>query len=327
MLRKIIICSFPIICMAQESQLHFQDQLTLSQGKTMEIYKRQQLTEMDGLVFDLEKGALLFIEDTIGFDEQEMETSRWMTQDPLKSMYTPITPYGFSLNSPIQYVDNDGRVVTDKDGHPLIMTVDAEGKYTFKLREGASKDAQTYYNNKMKPMLDMLNESKTGRGLISQMDQDARKVVPAYDKDGKYKRGQSFMVDYTFGDFKKTKDKNQIDGVGFELQGLNFTNAATKGEDIIATVTVEYYHILEHTEGAALVNLTDEEINQVYSNSFNVAVGKIIDYRVENNQKVDNSVLDIINVTNERLIKDENFKIKLSDENKAKLKQHNVTVE
>jgi hypothetical protein len=35
--------------------------------------------------------------------------SRWLTQDPLAQKYYPHSPYSFSGNNPVLYVDSDGR--------------------------------------------------------------------------------------------------------------------------------------------------------------------------------------------------------------------------
>ncbi|MBR5598302.1 MAG: RHS repeat-associated core domain-containing protein, partial [Lachnospiraceae bacterium] len=38
------------------------------------------------------------------------QTARWLTQDPLAQKYYPHSPYSFSGNNPVLYVDSDGRV-------------------------------------------------------------------------------------------------------------------------------------------------------------------------------------------------------------------------
>ena len=37
------------------------------------------------------------------------QTARWLTQDPLAEKYYPHSPYSFSGNNPVLYVDSDGR--------------------------------------------------------------------------------------------------------------------------------------------------------------------------------------------------------------------------
>ncbi len=43
----------------------------------------------------------------------------WLSNDPLKDKYPSVSPYCFGLGSPIQFKDEGGRFITDKNGIPI----------------------------------------------------------------------------------------------------------------------------------------------------------------------------------------------------------------
>ena len=52
------------------------------------------------------------------------DKGRWLTQDPLAEKYYSISPYAFSLNNPVNFVDPDGREVWGVNKSDATMAVD-----------------------------------------------------------------------------------------------------------------------------------------------------------------------------------------------------------
>ncbi|HRF80305.1 MAG TPA: RHS repeat-associated core domain-containing protein [Flavobacteriales bacterium] len=56
---------------------------------------------------------------------------RWLSIDPLASEYAPVSPYVFTLNNPIIFIDGNGEVVVGADGKPVTYTRSKDGTITW----------------------------------------------------------------------------------------------------------------------------------------------------------------------------------------------------
>jgi RHS repeat-associated protein len=56
---------------------------------------------------------------------QDPRLGRWFSADPLKQIYTSLSPYNFAANNPINLMDADGNILRDQHGN-IIATYDAK---------------------------------------------------------------------------------------------------------------------------------------------------------------------------------------------------------
>jgi len=90
---------------------------TLSNGKYEEFHDMDTIVQIGSVIFDRYNGKIIgkAKPDTI-LGEPEMKpyiVSRWMSPDPLSEEYTGWSPYNYTMNNPIRFIDPDGRWVGD----------------------------------------------------------------------------------------------------------------------------------------------------------------------------------------------------------------------
>ena len=100
--------------------------LTLSNGKYNELELYDSLQRVGSVIVNMNTGKIykLLPIDTIKDIAKNDPTviSRWYSLDPLQARYPSLSPYNFVGNSPLMFVDPDGRVIkpTNKDADNLF---------------------------------------------------------------------------------------------------------------------------------------------------------------------------------------------------------------
>ena len=86
---------------------------TLSQGQFYEFFDNDTIVQIGSVLFNTKsKQIVAFIEYDTMYSEATLEpdiVSRWMSPDPLASDYPGESPYSFAGNSPIVFVDQEGK--------------------------------------------------------------------------------------------------------------------------------------------------------------------------------------------------------------------------
>lgn len=108
---------------------------TLSKGKYLEVHDLDSIVTIGSVRFHVDKKEIVgFVEpDTINGEYARPVgdiASRWLSPDPLAEEFPEWSPYTFSFNNPIRYVDPDGRAPLDwfKNQQGRVVWFDSKAK-------------------------------------------------------------------------------------------------------------------------------------------------------------------------------------------------------
>jgi len=106
---------------------------TLSKGKYLEFHDRDSIVKIGSFIYHTRKKVItgyIYL-DTVRSEAtlRPEIVSRWFNPDPLSDEYPSWSPYNFSLNNPIRFIDPDGRAVEDiiikgANGSSVTLTTD-----------------------------------------------------------------------------------------------------------------------------------------------------------------------------------------------------------
>ena len=101
--------------------------LTLSNGKYNEFFDTDSIEIIGSAVLNTNTMKVIgFIDEEVKYSESTLEpevVSRWLSTDPLAASYPFASPYNFTLNNPILFVDYDGRdIVIKNNGEEFVFT-------------------------------------------------------------------------------------------------------------------------------------------------------------------------------------------------------------
>jgi uncharacterized protein RhaS with RHS repeats len=89
--------------------------LTLSNGKYQEIFTNDTIVPIGSVMYNRVTGDIVaFLTRDTMYAEYNLEpevVSRWLSPDPLGAKYPQWSPYNYTLNNPIRFIDPDGREV------------------------------------------------------------------------------------------------------------------------------------------------------------------------------------------------------------------------
>ncbi|MCY1636750.1 hypothetical protein, partial [Marinifilum sp. D737] len=106
--------------------------LTLSNGKYQEFHDLEDVVEIGSILYNTQTNQIVgFVQkDSLAINEYMTPhlVSRWMCPDPLSEEYSSWSPYNYTMNNPIKYIDPNGMYASpyfDEDGN--FLGVDENG--------------------------------------------------------------------------------------------------------------------------------------------------------------------------------------------------------
>jgi hypothetical protein len=115
-------------CLTSQAQQPFKEYgykvkvATLSQGKYVEFFDQDTVVQIGTVLLNRRSGKIVsFVQYDTTFSEYSLQPeliSRWMSPDPLAEEFYSESPYNFSHNNPIRYVDPDGAAPVDMANCP-----------------------------------------------------------------------------------------------------------------------------------------------------------------------------------------------------------------
>jgi hypothetical protein len=169
MKRKCLLMALALLlCLTLHAQQPFEEYgykvkiATLSGGKYVEFFDRDTLVEIGSVVINTNTGEIVgFVTYDTTYSEATLQPeiiSRWISSDPLSEKYYCYSPYHFSGNNPIRFVDPDGQSYVDyldqngnkigtdgnNDGRNVVVTNADEAN---KIKESDQKGGTTQLND------------------------------------------------------------------------------------------------------------------------------------------------------------------------------------
>ena len=139
--------------------------LTLSNGKYQESFPNDTIFRFGAVMFNRVTGEVVSVvlNDTL-YGEYNLKpevVSRWLSPDPMTNLYPNLSPYNYTMNNPLKYVDPDGSLIVDGNGNIVVTStgnqiglqeqlpsyVDSRGNNIQKVVEATYNEVIVYAND------------------------------------------------------------------------------------------------------------------------------------------------------------------------------------
>ncbi|ANQ50577.1 hypothetical protein MY04_3212 [Flammeovirga sp. MY04] len=137
---------------------------TLSQGEYNEFHDQDTLVQIGSVILNTKTQEIVaFVKKDTLYSEATLEpdiVSRWLSPDPLAEKYTSWSPYHYTYNNPIKFIDPDGREIWIyyKDDNDKMQKV----QYSANMKGIGNTFADNIISS-----LNSINTSKAGNSVIS----------------------------------------------------------------------------------------------------------------------------------------------------------------
>ena len=124
------------------------DPLTLSQGRYQEFFPNDTLVQIGPVIFNtITQKVVGFVEpDSSGLDFPADVASRWLSPDPLAHKFPEWSPYNYVLNNPLLLIDEDGRIPSYPQNHPVSKIVIAYSPNIWRGFWGANNTSLKHFH-------------------------------------------------------------------------------------------------------------------------------------------------------------------------------------
>jgi RHS repeat-associated protein len=133
--------------------------------------------------------------------------AKWLSVDPLMHKYPSLTPYNFSANNPILFINVDGRVIGNPNDPKVkelksSMLKTTTGAKIWKQMEQTKRVINIQFHNTQDPN-DKLYDPNAGYEGLTTTTSDYNSVI---NGKGRVAFSKKYEFDPSIGDYKKTKE-------------------------------------------------------------------------------------------------------------------------
>lgn len=106
---------------------------------------------------------------------------RWLTIDPLAGKYPNLSSYNFVANSPIIFVDPDGKIIIDSDGNEVNVKISYNKEYdsysaTFEFAKGTSGKVKRDFKKNGGRIISAMIQVENARNLVQMAIESKDKI-------------------------------------------------------------------------------------------------------------------------------------------------------
>ena len=257
--------------------------VTLSDGKYQEFHDLKKVVEIGSVLYNTQTKEIVgFVKKDTTNKVSEIKpyiVSRWISPDPLTEEYSSWSPYNYTMDNPIKYVDPDGEKIVDANGNEVVLEKDKEGNFTgnYEFAEGTSEDVIKQFNENGGTLIESMLTIDIGTKYVEAAVESEEKI--SYDiseaapksssGSGNRKLGGTRDVYGKVGDIEKTQVTVYKGSVTQSMEEGHLDSRLTVEQNMAARAVHETHHAtnkddirVRRTKGPG--NLSKEQHQNAY---------------------------------------------------------------
>lgn len=199
---------------------------------------------------------------------------RWLSIDPFFKLYSPISPYVFSLNNPIIFTDEQGNYVIGSDGKAVTYTKGKEGQiiWSSNATDDVKRIGEALFKTRTgSQIFESMQNTKYGINLKMSPNIDPKALGRTIKWDPQTKKGTISKVDIIIfeGNLIDMKNNVLVSNCNYNSpQGMLFQNSIERTGNIEEAIGAVAAH--EGIHATDPKNIQESLSNKYLGTSFDV---------------------------------------------------------